>query len=217
MTKSGNRIWMWGGSVIFIILVALFFYQKLFIAEDTWRWVIALPTLTLAILAFRFSSRCGILIPAALLSSAVGDYYGSENIFLLQVLFFAIAHIFYIADFIKCNRPTKGRKIAAEFFSAIITIYVAFIIGRIEFGINTIAILLYTIIIANMGTSAILQQRRHRAWYIVAAILFCLSDGMIAYGFWRELPHATLWIMSTYYTAQYIFTLLAMSRRNSLD
>ena len=212
MTHSSKKIWRWGTSVIFFTLAALFFYQKLFIEEHTWRWVIALPTLTLAVMALRFSRKGGILIPAALLASAVGDYYGSEGIFLLQVLFFAIAHIFYISDFAPRRKDTKRRTVAAEVFSAAVAMYVALIISKIPFSINSIAIGLYAIIIIAMGCSAIFQQREHRGWYIAAAMLFCFSDGVIAYGFVGEIPHATLWIMMTYYAAQFIFAQLAASR-----
>ena len=212
MTHREKSIWQWGTSVIFFTLAALFFYQKLCIEEHTWRWVIALPIVTLAVMALRFSRKGGILIPAALLSSAVGDYYGSEGIFLLQVLFFAIAHIFYISDFAPRRKVTKRRAVAAECFSAAVAIYVATIISQIPFGINSIAIALYAIIIIAMGCSAIFQQREHRGWYIVAAMLFCFSDGVIAYGFVGEVPHATLWIMTTYYAAQFIFAQLAASR-----
>lgn len=214
MTLKQRRIWIWGAGIVFLILAALFFYQKLFIAEHTWRWIIALPTLTLSLLTLRFSRECGLFIPAALLASTVGDYYGSESLFILQVAFFAVAHIFYIADFLPRRRVTKGRIAAAATFLAAAILYVGHIITNIPFGVNSIAIGIYGIIIATMGITAIIQQRKHRGWYIVAALLFVFSDGVIAYGFVGEIAHSTLWIMTTYYTAQALFALLATTRKS---
>lgn len=212
MTAQGRRYWLWGVGLVFTLLVALFFYQRYWIEESTWRWIIALPTLTLTVHALRFSRTGGILVPAALLASAAGDYYGSEGIFLLQVAFFAVAHLFYIADFLPHRKANRGKKVATGVFGVVVASYVSYIILNIPFGVNSVAIALYGVIIATMGLTAILQRRKYYGWYVVAALLFVFSDSVIAYGFVGEVPYSGLWIMTTYYAAQTIFATLATQR-----
>lgn len=215
MTKSSRQGWIYGAIVLFAIFTTTYFYQALCVAEDTWRWIIALPTLTLAILTLRFSKTAGMLIPLALLASTVGDYYGSEGVFLLQVGFFALAHIFYIGDFLPRRVINAKRVTAATLFSLAVAAYISYIIYNIPFSFEVIAIEAYGVIIALMGISAILQQRRFRSIYILAALLFVVSDGIIAYGFIGKVPHSTIWIMSTYYLAQLLFASLALTRKSS--
>lgn len=213
MTECSKKLWLWLGGTAFIICAALYFYQSLSVTEDTWRWIIAVPTAILAIITYRFSRTGGILIPLALTASAIGDYYGSEGIFILQVAFFAAAHIFYIADLWPHKQITAKRRAAAGGFIICAAIYLGYIIGNMQFGIYSIAVGIYGVIIATMGVSAIIQTRKYRGRYIVAAALFVISDGIIAYGFVGSIPNATLWIMSTYYTAQVLFASLAIQQK----
>lgn len=214
MTKSSRQGWIYGALAVFAIFVTIYFYQALCITEDTWRWIIALPTLTLAALTLRFSKTTGLLIPMALLASTVGDYYGSEGVFLLQVGFFALAHLFYIGDFFPSRAINAKRVVGATLFTLAAAAYIGYIIYNLTFGVEAIAIGLYGVIIALMGISAIVQQRRFRSIYILAALLFIVSDSIIAYGFIGTVPHATIWIMSTYYLAQLLFATLALTRKS---
>lgn len=214
MTKSSRQGWIYGALGVFAIFVTIYYYQALYIVEDTWRWIIALPTLTLAIFTLRFSKTAGLFIPLALLASTVGDYYGSENVFLLQVGFFALAHLFYIGDFLPCRVVNAKRVAGAVLFTLAAAAYIGYIIYNLSFGVEVIAIGAYGVIIALMGISAILQQRRFYCLYVMAALLFVVSDSLIAYGFIENVPHSTIWIMTTYYSAQLLFALLALTRKS---
>ena len=67
-----------------------------------------------------------------------------------------------------------------------------------------------------MGATAIFQRRKHYAWYVVAAVLFILSDSLIVCGkYITMLPHGSEWVMITYYAAQGLFLTLHLSRRQS--
>ena len=89
------------GKLYFYEIIGVFFILTLyyFIAEHS-SWFIAMPTLFLGLATLAHSREGGWAIPAALFLSAIGDYQGSEHNFILQVLFFALAHIFYIVDFL---------------------------------------------------------------------------------------------------------------------
>ncbi|MBQ5854344.1 MAG: lysoplasmalogenase, partial [Alistipes sp.] len=57
-------------------------------------------------------------------------------------------------------------------------------------------------------------ESKHRVWYIVAALLFVFSDSCIAWNkFIARFDYAGLAIMTTYFTAQFIFANLALRER----
>ena len=156
------------------------------------------------------------MIPLALLASAAGDYAGSTGNFIMQVAFFAVAHIFYICDF-GPRRAAIRSNLGYATALAVITIgYLGFVLAHIESQIEFIAVAIYGLIIYIMGATAIFQQRRFYAWYIVAAMLFILSDSLIVCGkYLVTVPHGNTWVMLTYYAAQGLFMTLHLSRRQS--
>ena len=98
----------------FYEVIGVFFILTLyyFIAEHS-SWFIAMPALFLGLATLAHSRQGGWAIPAALFLSSIGDYQGSEHNFILQVLFFALAHICYIIDFLPKRKLSKGNKILA--------------------------------------------------------------------------------------------------------
>lgn len=75
---------------IYLVLSVVFFAIR--------GWFVAVPTLFAAVATATNSKSGGTMIPLALLASAAGDYAGSTGNFIMQVAFFAVAHIFYICD-----------------------------------------------------------------------------------------------------------------------
>lgn len=198
--------------VAYCILASVYFIQH-YCWDNIFGITIALPTLFATTLTAMRRRHGGWFIPLALLFSTLGDYAGSVDNFLMQVMFFAFAHIFFICDFLP-HRKFSAIKAAAIAGIGIAAVgYLGFVCSHITEVSFSRAIMVYGLIIWLMGSAAILQNRQYRGWYIAAAMLFIFSDGVIAYGFVEQLPYSTALIMPTYYAAQAIFTVLYMLRQ----
>lgn len=196
--------------VIGVYLILTLYY---FMAEHS-SWFIAIPVLFMGFATLAHSRQGGWAIPAALFLSSIGDYQGSEHNFILQIFFFALAHIAYIMDYIAKRKPSKLNKALAvtPFIYAIIflSILIPNISNRVEIG----AVIGYAIMIAIMGASALMLDIKHKWWYVLAAALFIYSDSVIVYNKYIErIPNASMLIMTTYYAAQGLFASLHLLRR----
>lgn len=196
--------------VIGVYLILTLYY---FMAEHS-SWFIAIPVLFMGFATLAHSRQGGWAIPAALFLSSIGDYQGSEHNFILQIFFFALAHIAYIMDYIAKRKPSKLNKALAvtPFIYAIIflSILIPNISNRVEIG----AVIGYAIMIAIMGASALMLDIKHKWWYVLAAALFIYSDSVIVYNKYIErIPNASMLIMATYYAAQGLFASLHLLRR----
>lgn len=207
MNKSTrNRI----AVAIYLVLAVVFFAIR--------GWFVAVPTLFAAVATATNSKAGGIMIPLALLASAAGDYAGSTGNFIMQVAFFAVAHIFYICDF-GPRRASIHSNLGYATALAVITIgYLGFVLAHIESQIEFIAVAIYGLIIFTMGATAIFQQRPHKWWYVAAALLFIVSDSLIVFGkYIAPIPNRSLWVMTTYYAAQGLFMTLHLNRKSLAD
>lgn len=203
---------------VYMALCALFFAVRYSESYASNRFVVALPTAFIAFATMTAVRRGGIAIPAALAVSAVGDLMGAMDLFFGQVGFFAVAHIFFAYDFSRRIRFSFGRVAVAAISALAVAAYLAFILRGIDRLAVSIAVASYAFIIYCMLLSAVMQSRSRGVWYTVAAVLFVISDGMIAYGIGGgRLPYATVWIMTTYYAAQGIFARLFLLRGTPED
>ena len=192
----------------FIVLAVAFFFIR--------GWFVAVPTLFAAVVAATASRTGGVAIPLALLCSSAGDYAGSTGNFLMQVAFFAVAHICYICDFAPRRMSDRGRMVGATALAVVALGYLGLVLSHIASQAEFVAVAVYGLIIYIMGATAIFQHRKHYAWYVVAAVLFILSDSLIVCGkYITTLPHGSEWVMITYYAAQGLFLTLHLSRRQS--
>lgn len=209
--NKGQKIALVAG---FLILAVLYFFVGDWGCD--WlicrRWV-AVPTLFATVTTALNFKRGGWLIPLALLASSAGDWAGAMGEFIFQIAFFAVAHIFYIADFVpKCKFSLK-RTIALVLFSAIVLPFLGYVLMHIGNRVEMIAVAIYGVLIYTMGFTALIQNRRFSMFYAIAAMLFIFSDSCIAYNrFVEHIPNATMWIMTTYYAAQGIFCTLHLTR-----
>ena len=209
--NKGQKIALVAG---FLILAVLYFFVGDWGCD--WlicrRWV-AVPTLFATMATALNFKRGGWLIPLALLASSAGDWAGAMGEFIFQIAFFAIAHIFYIADFApKCKFSLK-RIVALVLFSAIVLPFLGYVLMHIGDRVEMIAVAIYGVLIYSMGFTALLQNRKFSILYAIAAMLFIFSDSCIAYNrFVGHIPNATMWIMTTYYAAQGIFCTLHLTR-----
>jgi uncharacterized membrane protein YhhN len=192
----------------FLLLATAFFFVR--------GWFVAVPTLYAALIAAMASRTGGVAIPLALLFSAAGDYAGSTGNFIMQVALFAVAHICYISDFAPRRVASRGRFAGATALAVVTLCYLGLVLSHIASQAEFVAVAIYGLIIYIMGATAIFQQRRFYAWYVVAAMLFILSDSLIVCGkYLVTVPHGNTWVMLTYYAAQGLFMALHLSRRHS--
>ena len=192
----------------FLLLATVFFFVR--------GWFVAVPTLYAALIAAMASRTGGVAIPLALLFSAAGDYAGSTGNFIMQVALFAVAHICYISDFAPRRVASRGRFAGATALAVVTLCYLGLVLSHIASQAEFVAVAIYGLIIYIMGATAIFRQRRFYAWYIVAAMLFILSDSLIVCGkYLVTVPHGNTWVMLTYYAAQGLFMALHLSRRQS--
>ena len=209
--NKGQKIALVAG---FLILAVLYFFVGDWGCD--WlicrRWV-AVPTLFATVATALNFKRGGWLIPLALLASSAGDWAGAMGEFIFQIAFFAVAHIFYIADFApKCKFSLK-RIVALVLFSAIVLPFLGYVLMHIGNRVEMIAVAIYGVLIYSMGFTALIQNRKFSILYAIAAMLFIFSDSCIAYNrFVEHIPNATMWIMTTYYAAQGIFCTLHLTR-----
>ena len=203
------------GKLYFYEVIGVFFILTLyyFIAEHS-SWFIAMPALFLGLATLAHSREGGWAIPVALFLSAIGDYQGSEHNFILQVLFFALAHIFYIVDFLPKRNLSKRNKYVASIPYIYAVAFLILLISHMNHAVEMVAVVIYALIIATMGASALVMEIKHKWWYVLAAVLFIFSDSVIVYNKYIEhIPNASLWIMTTYYAAQGLFAILCLLRR----
>lgn len=209
--NKGQKIALVAG---FLILAVLYF----FVGEWGCDWLIcrrwvAVPTLFATVVTALNFKRGGWLIPLALLASSAGDWAGAMGEFIFQIAFFAVAHIFYIADFVPKCKFTLKRTVALVLFSAIVLPFLGYVLMHIGDRVEMIAVAIYGVLIYSMGFTALIQNRRFSMFYAIAAMLFIFSDSCIAYNrFVDHIPNATMWIMTTYYAAQGIFCTLHLTR-----
>ena len=159
---------------------------------------------------------------AAALFSAIGDYFGMENQFLPQMGSFAVAQCCFIGYFLSraWKKKQAGEKQAGGLWFAVVTLFAValyywaseHIIPCAPEGVVRTGMSVYASLLVVMMWSALMQ----RDWmWGIGALLFVFSDGLIAYSrFVTRVPHAGLWIMVTYFTAQLlIFVRAALDKQ----
>jgi len=163
----------------------------------------------LALIAGMWSDRSKLLI-AALGLSAVGDFFlgvrrlgvlGPEKLFLLGLMSFLIAHLFYVVLFVKARTRSvhAGRKMACVLVVAV----AATSLGVLWPGLGPmrVSVLAYSLVLTAMAVSA--QWSRYPAMVAVGALSFVASDTMLAmsiFGHPFAGSHLLVWV--TYYAAQ---------------
>ncbi|MDE6140244.1 MAG: lysoplasmalogenase [Alistipes sp.] len=213
----GNRLFCKVFTIAFIALVAVY-VLSFHIDTPSWFRPFAktMPVLFLSMATWRAGNtgRCLPLIPLALLLSSMGDLAGDLHAFLWQIGLFAAAHTAYIVGFIRRCNPTKASRTVASALISLSAVLGSYIINRIPSRTESIFIIIYIIIITAMAISAVFQDSRYRWWYAAAAIVFIFSDSCIAWNrYVAHIPHATVWIMSTYFIAQYTIARLYLAEK----
>ena len=206
--KTSGKLYLLG--VIGVYLILTLYY---FIAEHS-SWFIAIPVLFMGFATIAHGRQGGWAIPVALFLSAIGDYQGSEHNFILQIFFFALAHIAYIIDYLPKRKLSKLNKALAVIPFVYAIVFLSKLIPNMNNGVEIGAVISYATMIAIMGSSALMLDIKHKWWYVAAATLFIFSDSVIVYNKYIErIPNASMVIMTTYYAAQGLFASLCLLRR----
>lgn len=206
----------WAAGVYAAAVVAFFVvrYSPLYPHN---RWIVSLPAIVAAVFTLLHYRHGGIFIPLALVASAAGDLMGAQRLFIAQMAYFALAHVFYIIDFSRCaswrDHPWRVAALAAVAGG-----YLWLVLSHIGPAAEMAAVGIYGFVIFLMAACAVTQRRRHATWYAVAALLFVLSDAMIVYNkYVGAVPYEDELVMATYYAAQGIFAYLMIGRDMSRD
>ena len=186
-------------------------------------WPVIFKVLSIFLLAV-LGIRVDGLLGAALALSSVGDFLlgirrlGSldgESLFLLGLVLFLIAHLLYIALFLKYRRPIWWKPNWAR-VCGVLTILVVLgsVLGVLHrsLGSMLVPVVIYSLVLSCMGISAILADLGTPLAGF-GALLFIASDAMIAISKFRGsfLGNEQL-IWTTYYSAQ-LLILRGVERR----
>lgn len=172
-------------------------------------WPVIFKVLSIGALAY-LGFRVSALFGAALSISAAGDFLlgvshfgrlGSEKLFLFGLCAFLITHLLYIAVF--RHYPVKRTPLRVLGILAILTALGGmFWFLHDSLGSMLIPVTAYSLVIAAMGISAMLAELRSPL-AAIGALLFIVSDDMIALGrFHSAVPAENYLIWITYYAAQ---------------
>lgn len=192
-------------SVIFLAC-ALFFFSPVKLPHKI--------TLTLASAFIASLWLCPWQISLALLFSALGDYFGSCHIFLAQMGFFAVGHVFYVWFFVhrwltkvepdrKLTAKVKGQAMVYLLLVAAI-LFVAFtkIVPCADAGVIRIGVCVYAVLISAMLFFALMQRS---SLYALGAVLFVFSDFILAWNkFVEPVPYRHYLVLVTYFLAQWL-------------
>ncbi|MBO3100205.1 lysoplasmalogenase [Gelidibacter pelagius] len=187
---------------------------------STWHYFTKPSLLTVLIVYFYFNSknltsRTKITTLIALVFSLMGDIFLmfvdlSPNFFMLGLVSFLLAHVFYIVIFWK-QRNTKTNPVG------LIAILIMYAIGlfyllKNSLGDLLIPVIFYIVVILAMVIAAFLRRGKVSkiSFFLVflGAILFVISDSILALNkFYMPLRFSSISIMLTYALAQYFIVM----------
>lgn len=204
-------------SVVYIATLGLTPYMGQFAIK-------ASPIAILLVYAiFTLSGSARFLVALALLASLIGDVFLAlpiENSFIYGLVSFFIAHLAYIVSFVALRGHIQkhSRRLFEQrgFFTAIqpaalcltIMCFSSVMAWHILPATEELyyTVIAYIGVITLMGLSAVLWCKSKMI--VTGAIIFIISDAVLAQSVFKApLPFSPMWVMSTYYIAQYCLSL----------
>lgn len=186
--------------VVALIYVIAYSYENNLITTITK----PIPVLLLIFLIKR-NSVYNQLIIIGLVFSLLGDIFlmRTVNFFILGLVAFLIAHLFYIFAYLERTNKLK------------LTSYIPFLLYAILFfmfifdslGDMAIPVAVYMFIISTMLWRSFVQRKTTPVakWAFIGAFVFTISDSMIAISkFYEPFFMDSFFIMFTYWTAQFL-------------
>jgi uncharacterized membrane protein YhhN len=159
----------------------------------------------LALLAFVAGSP---VLGLALALSTLGDILldlDPERLFVFGLGSFLIAHVVYIFLFVRNRRRTIALGASRVLLAALVLLYSIGVSAWLlpSLGGLIVPVAIYMCAITAMVVSAILA-RFQNPWIVVGAILFLISDSLLAVNkFKAPIPYRDFLVWSTYYAGQY--------------
>jgi uncharacterized membrane protein YhhN len=212
MTAFERLGWKMSNRILLAIFTcfALGFMATLSVAPYPLDYLVkTIPILCLMVLALcTIAGVKGWLIGAGLLFSGAGDILlqvDGVRFFVHGLGAFLVAHLFYIAAFIRRPAVVRTRLAILVAIAAYGGIIGFMLLPRL--GDMLVPVTVYLVIILGMGISASLGTTNH-ALVIAGACFFIVSDSLIAINrFLTPLPLAGYLVMGTYYAAQLLITI----------
>lgn len=196
--------------IIFILSSVLYTAIMFFNAAIPFSYIIkVIPVLCLFLIIIMDTEKTEkLLLGAALLFSGAGDIalgMDVDKFFIPGLVFFLIAHLFYISRFYR-NFKFSKKSFPIIIFVLTFAILIGFSLRNID-RIYLIPVIIYLIIITVMVFGACFYSTGHShrgsALILTGAVLFMISDSIIAINkFIYSFDYSGLPIMMTYYLAQ---------------
>ena len=179
-------------------------------------WVVVVKGLAispLALLAFRrLEGLTGRLLALGLAFSSLGDVLlavPGRDLFLFGLLAFLVAHLLYIVLFHRLRSP-GGRWVGLRLFGVLVLAAAMTAWLWNDLGELRIPVLVYVTAIATMAAAA---QRTALPWVAIGALLFVVSDAVLAIGrFQGPFPLSATIVWVTYVAAQLAITAGILTR-----
>lgn len=160
--------------------------------------------LIILIFLIQWKSPYSVLIGIGLIFSLAGDVIlESFKLFVPGLIAFLIAHLFYIAAFIK--KSSKPAILSSLPFYAYALLM--FVLLKNYLGEMVIPVGFYILVISTMLWRSFIQRNSSEIskWAFLGAILFTISDSLIAIStFYKPFMLSSLFIMITYWSGQFM-------------
>ena len=201
---------------VFILLSILYLAGILFNSTTLLFYLkpaLLLPLIVAVFISKNFQNK--IILVVALVFSWIGDtlllfVFKDAIYFMLGLIAFLTAHIFYIILFAKELKKANGK---IEFRKPGLLIIVIYLIGLLlilipHLGSLTIPVIIYSVVISTMLYTACLLSfhwpKPASIYLFTGAISFVLSDSILALNkFYQPIPLSGFLIMATYLYAQW--------------
>ena len=213
-------------TIIFVLLLIAELICGSVESLSKWHYI-SKPSLLIALILYFFVHRkiltfkTRVMTLLALVFSLLGDVFlmfvdKSPNYFMLGLISFFLAHVFYCLVFFS-NRNPNTKPIS---LIIVLTIYAfgLFYLLKDNLGDLLIPVLFYIVVILLMVITAFLRQKKvpQKSFILVfiGAILFVISDSILALNkFYMPLQFSSISIMLTYGLAQFFIVLGLLKQR----
>lgn len=188
------------------VLSSAFYCISTFSNDYPFHWVTKIiPILVLLatlVMAFKGDKNKEVMLfIAGLVFCMGGDIFlavDRENLFIFGLGSFLVGHIFYITALLPLEAKNRLGLTSLTVYGVII---MSILLGKL--GSLLIPVLAYMLILLAMAATTMLS-RSSNAWLILGGVSFTASDSLIGLDkFLSPIPYAGLFIMVTYYLAQY--------------
>jgi len=174
----------------------------------------------LALIAFRvLRDRDGLMLGNSLSFSTLGDMFlgiDGERLFVFGLTSFLIAHLLYIVLFVRNRSKPVISSAGQKALAALVMIFSAAMFAWLwpNLGDLKLPVAAYLCAITGMGVAATFTGFR-APWVVIGAMLFIVSDSMIAVGkFKSPIEYGNYLIWATYYIGQLFIALGFLREKN---